>query len=266
MKIATVDEFLKKRVLPEHRPIVERLRALMRKAAPRAREIVTYGILGWKAERIVAVVSPTKKDITFAFSRGADFRDKHGLLGGVGHVSKHVKMKSTAEIDEVALKDYIGQALALDGEKRTTVKKIKGTKATPKSTAAVKKSAKVETVDGFLAALDHPMKREIEALRAIIGGADPSIAEGVKWNAPSFRTTEYFATINCRSKRGLGVVLHFGAKVRDDTKKGVAIDDPSGLLEWLSTDRAMATFTDAKDIIAKKAAFAAVIRSWIRYV
>ena len=31
---------------------------------------------------------------------------------------------------------------------------------------------------------------------------------------PSFKTTEYFATTNLRTKKGIGLVLHFGAKVR----------------------------------------------------
>ena len=30
----------------------------------------------------------------------------------------------------------------------------------------------------------------------------PGIREGVNWNAPSFRTTEYFATTNLREKDG----------------------------------------------------------------
>jgi hypothetical protein len=49
-------------------------------------------------------------------------------------------------------------------------------------------------VDEFLRALDHPFKSEIETMRKIILGAHPTVSEGTKWNAPSFRTTEYFAT------------------------------------------------------------------------
>ena len=63
----SVEEFLKRRVLPEHRTIVESIRQLMRQTAPQAEEVLTYGILGWRANRIIAVVSPTKEDITFAF-------------------------------------------------------------------------------------------------------------------------------------------------------------------------------------------------------
>ncbi len=38
MKITTIDEFLQRRVVPEHLPIVARLRALMKECAPKAKE------------------------------------------------------------------------------------------------------------------------------------------------------------------------------------------------------------------------------------
>jgi hypothetical protein len=111
---AAVDEFVKRRVQPEHRDVVARLRALIAEWAPGAREELTYGILAWRNRRIVAVVSPTKKDVTLAFSRGAELVDRHGLLRGVGKVSKHVKIKSVDDMDEDALRDYVNQALELD--------------------------------------------------------------------------------------------------------------------------------------------------------
>ena len=50
-----------------------------------------------------------------------------------------------------------------------------------------------DDVAAFLAALVHPRKAEILALRKVLLDADAGIAEGIKWNAPSFRTVEYFA-------------------------------------------------------------------------
>ena len=96
--------------------------------------------------------------------------------------------------------------------------------------------------------------------------ADPSIREGVKWNAPSFRTSEYFATTNLRTKVGVGVVLHFGAKVRSVAAGRDSIRDPQKLLKWVAKDRATADFADLNDLTAKKKAFQAVLRQWITYV
>ena len=86
----------------------------MREEAPNAREGISYGIPGWKLQRIIAVISPTKRDITFSFSRGAQFEDKYGLLRGVGKSSKHVKIKNLDGANKEALKYYIKQALELD--------------------------------------------------------------------------------------------------------------------------------------------------------
>ncbi|HEX7239508.1 MAG TPA: DUF1801 domain-containing protein [Longimicrobiaceae bacterium] len=121
-------------------------------------------------------------------------------------------------------------------------------------------------VEALLASLDHPRLREIRAVRQLILGADPAISEGVKWNAPSFRTSEWFATFHLRAKDGVQVILHFGAKKRDTTAARAAIADPESLLEWLAADRATARFRDMDDVEAKRNAFAAVVRQWIGHV
>jgi uncharacterized protein YdhG (YjbR/CyaY superfamily) len=114
MEKMTVDEFVKKRVLPEFHPVVAVIRELMKDYAPNAEEIISYGIPAYKAKRILAVISPTKKDITLSFSRGAEFEDKYDLLRGVGKVSKYVKMKNLADVNKDALRYYIQQALEFD--------------------------------------------------------------------------------------------------------------------------------------------------------
>ncbi|MDY7225561.1 DUF1801 domain-containing protein [Hyalangium rubrum] len=118
-------------------------------------------------------------------------------------------------------------------------------------------------VPTFLRALDHPMKKEIEAVRKIILGISPEISEGIKWNAPSFRTTDHFATFNLRPQDRVRLILHTGAKVKDTAKKGLKIEDPEGLLEWLAKDRCLVTLGDSKDVKAKRAALEAIVRQWI---
>lgn len=121
-------------------------------------------------------------------------------------------------------------------------------------------------VDNFMSTLEHPFKDEIQAIRRLILSADPGISEGIKWKAPSFRTTEYFATTNLREKNGISVILHLGAKVRDVPPEGMPIDDPGKLLTWLARDRAIIVFNDTGDVAAKKAAFLSIIRCWITHV
>jgi len=68
------------------------------------------------------------------------------------------------------------------------------------------------------------------------------------------------------AKDGVQIVLHFGAKKRDDTPSPDAIADPESLLVWPAEDRATATFRSLADVEAKRSAFTDVIREWIRYV
>lgn len=140
------------------------------------------------------------------------------------------------------------------------------TSKTSSKKPAKRSASPPDDVEAFLASLDHPLKQEILALRQIILGADPSITEGIKWNAPSFRTSEYFATFHLRVKDGVQVILHLGAKTRDTSVSGIAIADPESLLEWLAKDRASVKFRDRKDIDARRSAFADVIRQWIKHV
>jgi hypothetical protein len=127
------------------------------------------------------------------------------------------------------------------------------------------KTRAVSDVDAFLASLDHPCKDGILAVRKIMLTADPSIREGIKWNSLSFQTSEYFATVHLRAEDGVQIILHRGAKKRGRSAR-LAIPDPKGLLEWLAADRASVKFRDLKEITAKRAAFADVVRHWIVHV
>lgn len=121
-------------------------------------------------------------------------------------------------------------------------------------------------VDQFMAALAHPHKTDIEALRRALCAVDATIAEGIKWNAPSWRTSEYFATTHLRGKTGFSLILHLGAKARDLPEGGLTLADPAGLLKWLGRDRAQVEFTSSADFAAKLPALQAVIKQWIIHV
>ena len=110
----TVDEFVKRKVLPEFRPVVAAIRSSMRASAPGAKEVISYGIPMYIQRRTLAWISPSKTGITFGFTYGASFEDRYSLLRGVGKHAKHVRMKSLAEVNKPALRYYIKQALKLD--------------------------------------------------------------------------------------------------------------------------------------------------------
>jgi hypothetical protein len=121
-------------------------------------------------------------------------------------------------------------------------------------------------VDAYMLGLQHPLKAEVEALRGIVLGAADGIAEGIKWNAPSFRTSEYFATTHLRAKGSVGLILHLGARARELPAAGLGVKDPGGLLRWLAKDRALVEFSSMDALTARQPALQAVIRQWVKYV
>lgn len=132
--------------------------------------------------------------------------------------------------------------------------------------SAATKRAPSAAVDAFIAALEHPHADAVVALREAIRAADPRIGEGIRWNAPSFSLGDDFATMNLRRKRGIALILHFGAKKSAISETGVDIADPQGLLEWLARDRAIVEFLDARDVAKKRAALGAIVRAWIAHL
>ncbi len=119
-------------------------------------------------------------------------------------------------------------------------------------------------VNALLDANKHPLRQEIDQLRTIILGVDKSIDEGVKWNTASFRTTDWFATLNGpKHIKEPMVILHAGAKAKGLVLKD-RISDPQSLIKWLGNDRAQIIFKDAKDIKTKQQALQAIIGAWIK--
>jgi hypothetical protein len=100
----SVDEFVESRVLPQYRDIVQKFRMLINEMAPDAQEIIYRGVPAFKRKSILAVISPTKKGISFSFAKGAEFDDKYYFLEGPSKVSKVVRIRSLDTTNEEALR------------------------------------------------------------------------------------------------------------------------------------------------------------------
>jgi uncharacterized protein YdhG (YjbR/CyaY superfamily) len=115
--------------------------------------------------------------------------------------------------------------------------------------------ASVSRADLFMENLDHPLKAEVEALRAMIKRINDDIVEDIKWNAPSYRYRgSYLVTFNLRETKRIHLVFHnpLIPKVKSD------------LLEGDYADRRMLYFSDMKDIKTKKAEFQKVLKELVR--
>ena len=110
-----------------------------------------------------------------------------------------------------------------------------------------------ETVDQFMARLDHPLKAEVQALRDIIKGVSPNITEQIKWNAPSFSTTNYIVTFNLPDAQHVRLVFHNPA----------IASIQSDLLQGDYVDRRLAYFARMDDVLAKQAELQSVVRQLV---
>lgn len=128
----------------------------------------------------------------------------------------------------------------------------------------MKAPASKDEAGAFMAALDHPLKADIEIVRKLVLGVNPAISDGVKWNSLSFRKSDWFATVNLRSKDVVQLVFHTGAKAKENPE--LKIPDANGLLLWLAKDRALVTLGGGKMLKANRAAFEAIVKAWIKYV
>jgi hypothetical protein len=136
-----------------------------------------------------------------------------------------------------------------------------------KTAPAVKQPSKLsgpQQVVEFMDKLDHPLKAGMQALRKIILGADEGITEHIKWNAPSFCFNgEDRVTFNVHRGECILIVFHKGAKTKERKGSGPFLEDTTGLLEWLSDDRAIVKLHSAQEVRAKKAKLEQVVRKWI---
>lgn len=117
-------------------------------------------------------------------------------------------------------------------------------------------------VDAFLETLEHPLRDDVVRVRQLVLSALPDIGEAIKWNAPSFRTTEFFATFHLRSKDEVQLIFHTGARKKAKQKKVALSPRAEALVTWLDPDRALVTLSPSR-LAAQRLAFTTLVREWV---
>lgn len=126
-----------------------------------------------------------------------------------------------------------------------------------------KKKLSGADVDAFMKQLDHPFKEQIERLRVAIKGIDPIIKEEIKWNAPSFRIEDHFATFKLHPPKTIQIVLHTGAKPKTP-QRAFTLDDPYNLLKWPAIDRCLLTLHSLDQAVELEEVVVKMVKEWIR--
>ncbi|MFN4224896.1 MAG: DUF1801 domain-containing protein [Hyphomonas sp.] len=122
--------------------------------------------------------------------------------------------------------------------------------------------------DSLMAALEHPLKPEAEALRTIIRGLKrPQLDESVKWNAPSYALGGvHFLTFNFGDKKSVRLVFHCDTARKETKGAPPAFADETELLSWQSDIRAIAAFRCMDDVAAAKKALPGLVKRWVNDV
>jgi len=262
-KPTTFDEYLAG-LSEENRTALQKLRKMIRAAVPKAEECISYGLAAFRLNgRPLVALGATANHCAFYPMSSSTVSALKDDLEGYDTSKGTIRFPANRPLP-VALVRKLVRARLAENEGRQA-----GASKPPRSSKrrdpGPQGSSQTDpAVEAFLRELDHPLKQQVEAIRQIILGVSPEIREGIKWNSPSFRTTEYFATINVRDRDRIRLILHLGAKAKDNSTKKRPIPDPEGLLEWLATDRCLVTICDGEDIMARRAALEAIVGAWIQ--
>lgn len=261
-KPQSIDEYLAA-VPADQRAALQKLRQAIHAAAPKAEECISYQLPAFRlAGRALVAFGAATKHCSFYPMSGRTVATFKRELKGYDTSKGTIRFAANTPLPATLVKKLV-KARIVENEQRAA-------KARPR--AAARRRAPPPAPDGsqtdpavaaFLAKLDHPLQREIEAVRQIVLGVSPEIREGIKWNGPSFRTSDYFATVFLRCRDRLQLIFHRGAKVKDNSTAGLSIDDPAGLIQWLAKERCLVTLGTGREIEANRAALERIVRQWI---
>ena len=119
-----------------------------------------------------------------------------------------------------------------------------------------------DQVDRFMDALDHPHKAEVAAVRTAMLASNPRITEHIKWKAPSFGYDgEDRVTFRLQPPTGIHLIFHRGAKVKEIGD--FAFADDTGLMRWVTADRAVVTLQNIDDGRARLDDLISLVNRWL---
>ena len=130
------------------------------------------------------------------------------------------------------------------------------------------KGKKVTTVSRYIQQLEAPLAEMVEALRQIIRGSDPQIAEHIKWNSPAFYYTGNMKAFDAKDyKRDIVVInLHRGHPLLVfPTGAKLQANHALSSLDY-KDGRRVVTFTSIDEIREKETELANLVSEWMSMV
>lgn len=248
--IKTIDEYISG-FPKDMQAMLQKMRAIIKKAAPKATEAISYGIPTFVLDGNLVHFGGYKSHIGF-------YPAPNGIEAFKKELSKYEGSKGTVRfsLDKPLPAGLITQIVKYRIEKN---KEKAAAKTAAKTTASQSKAAKPseeEQVKAYMNKLDTAAKKEIEAVRKIIKASSAKLTERIKWNAPSYYYREDIVTFGPYRNNKILLVFHHPAVVKVR----------SSLLEGNFKDRRLMYFNKSSEAVKNKKEVSRIINEIIKSI
>jgi uncharacterized protein YdhG (YjbR/CyaY superfamily) len=244
--VKTVDQYLDT-VPEEARITLEKLRASIRSAAPKAEEVISYGIPTYKLNGSLIGFGAASKHCGLYVMSYAVMDEFKNDLQGYDTATSTIRFPFDKPLPATLVKKIVHARI----KENDALKTEKG-----KNKVTAVNNAEDKGVSDFMNKLKHPFKAEVEAVRSIIKKANKNIAERIKWKAPSYYYKEDIVTFNLREEKQVHLVFHHPAIVKIKSR----------LLEGNYDKRRMTYFKTMAGIKANKKELGRIINELVKAI
>lgn len=187
--------------------VLKKMRGLIKKAAPGAEEVISYGIPTYVLDGNLVHFGGYKNHIGFypAPSGIEAYKKELSVYKGA---KGSVQFPIDKPLPEMLIKSIVHFRVLENKEKAARKKKPA---AKP---AKLTKPTDEELVKAWIGKLDPTAKKEVEAVRKIIKASSSKLAERIKWNAPSYYYKEDIVTFGPYKTHKLLLVFHHPSVVK----------------------------------------------------
>lgn len=229
---------------------LEKIRAAIKKAAPKAEETISYGIPTFKQNGNLVHFAGYKNHIGF-------YPGAAGIEAFKKELAAFETSKGTVQIPHdkplpLGLISQIVKFRVMQNNEKAALKKP--VKAVAKS--ASKKLTDEELVNAWMKKLSPAVKKEIDTVRTIIKAASSKLNERIKWNAPSYYASADILTFGPYKKDKILLVFHHP----------VVVKVKSALLEGDYKDRRLVYFKNSAEAEKNKKELTRIIKEIVKMI
>ncbi len=255
--VKTVDDYMN--ALPgEVREVLQKLRSAIKSVAPKAEEVISYGMPAYKYYGMLVYF--------------AAFKNHCSLFPGSSQIVKMYDELKAYKTSKGTIQFTLEKPLPVSLVKKIVKSRMEENKtrhAAKQILQPVKKKAKVadkktdpvllkeaQQVIAYMARLKGKQFEEVDAVRKLIRKSSKKLQERIKWNAPSYYYKEDVVTFGPYKPGKLLLVFHHPAVVKVKSE----------LLQGDYKDRRLVYFKDAKEAEKNKKELARIVNEILKQI